>query len=214
MLFVCEGARSGWQCVRGLDNGRCGGCIQAPIGGREYVPDHGPEGANENGFFHEDVEVQIHVKDLPEDGNCASLMSVTDSIGRDGEDTMTDNVLFAFTKEQPTDEELAQAAEFQTVQVVKAQENESNDAYIEVTAVDRAGNAKTSIQVLKIDITKPEISIQFDNHEVENDHFYRRKRTAQIRVIERNFDQKAVDIDGSKMGGQRSLCCLTGQTTG
>ena len=113
---------------------------------------------------------------------------------------MTDNVLFAFTKEQPTDEELAQAAEFQTVQVVKAQENESNDAYIEVTAVDRAGNAKTSIQVLKIDITKPEISIQFDNHEVENDHFYRRKRTAQIRVIERNFDQKAVDITVRKNG--------------
>lgn len=172
----------------------------APIGAENMSLIMEPEGANENGFFHEDVEVQIHVKDLPEDGNCASLMSVTDSIGRDGEDTMTDNVLFAFTKEQPTDEELAQAAEFQTVQVVKAQENESNDAYIEVTAVDRAGNAKTSIQVLKIDITKPEISIQFDNHEVENDHFYRRKRTAQIRVIERNFDQKAVDITVRKNG--------------
>ena len=159
-----------------------------------------PEGANENGFFREDVEIQIDVKDMPKDGNCAALMSVTDSIGKDGEDTITDNVLFAFTKEQPTDEELAQAAEFQTLQVVKAQENESNDAYIEVTAVDRAGNVKTSIQVLKIDVTKPEISIQFDNHEVENDHFYRRGRTAQIRVTERNFDPKAVDITVQKDG--------------
>ena len=130
-----------------------------------------PEGANEHGFFRQDVEIQIQVQDLPEDGNCAALKSVTDSIGKDGEDTITDNVLFIDTNELPTDDELVQTTAFQTVQVVKAQENESNDAYIEVTATDRSGNTKTSIQMLKIDITRPILSIQFDNHD-ERIKFY------------------------------------------
>lgn len=159
-----------------------------------------PEGTNEHGFFRQDVEIHIQVQDLPEDGNCAALKSVTDSIGKDGEDTITDNVLFIDTNELPTDDELVQTTAFQTVQVVKAQENESNDAYIEVTAADRSGNTKTSIQMLKIDITRPILSIQFDNHEAQNGNFYRRARTATIHVTERNFDPSAVDITVRKNG--------------
>lgn len=159
-----------------------------------------PEGANEHGFFNQDVDVRINIQDAPEDDNCAALMSVLDSIGRDGVDTITDNELFSFIKEQPTNEELAQAASFETVQVIDAKENESNDAYIEVTAADRAGNTKTSIQLLKVDVTKPEISIEFDNNNAVNKNFYHEKRIATIHVTERNFDPASVYIEVQKNG--------------
>ncbi|MDE6365898.1 MAG: hypothetical protein K2L86_16855 [Lachnospiraceae bacterium] len=159
-----------------------------------------PEGANENGFFSQDVGIRIQVRENAGSGDCSALRYVTSSVGRDGVDTIADRMLFSFTKECPTDEELSGAAAFQTVQVVNAQENESNDAYIEVTAADRAGNTRTSIRMLKIDVTKPVLSVEFDNRDAPNDSYYRRPRTAAIRVTERNFDPAAVNISIQKDG--------------
>lgn len=161
-------------------------------GGRELTAE--PQGANEHGFFNGDVAVGIRIKDAPEDGNCAALMSVRSSIGKDGADTVTDRELFSFTKTLPTDEELAKASGFDSVQVVNAAANESNEAYIEVTAADRAGNTKTSVQMLKIDVTKPEITVRFDNDNAVNGSFYNRDRTATIQIRERNFDPGAVEV--------------------
>lgn len=159
-----------------------------------------PEGANEHGFFKDDVSVKISIKDAPEDDNCAALMTVTGSVGRDGVDTVTDKELFSFTKELPTDKELADASAFEAVQTVDASENDSNDAYIEVSAVDRAGNTKTSRQQLKIDATKPEIEIRFEQEDALNGSFYSQGRTAVIRVKERNFDLEAVELAVTKDG--------------
>lgn len=166
--------------------------------GKELVVE--PEGANEHGFFNQDVKVRISVKDSPEDDNCAALMSVNSSVGKEGTDTITDKELFAFTKELPTDDELTNASTFETVQTIDAKVNESNEAYIEVTATDRAQNAKTSLQMLKIDVTKPVIDISFDREDGVNGRFYNQSRTATIHVNELNFDASAVEMEITRNG--------------
>ncbi len=159
-----------------------------------------PAGANKNGFYNKDVRVDILVTDAPENDNCAALMTVTGTVGKDGTDTFTDKELFSFTKELPTEEELTEASVFSTVQVIDAKKHESNAAYIEVTATDRSGNTKTSTQLLKIDVTKPQIEITFDNNNAENGSFYPSARTAAIQIREQNFDPSAVDIAVTRDG--------------
>lgn len=163
-----------------------------------------PEGANEHGFFHDDINVKISIKDAPEDDNCAALMIVRSSIGKNGTDTITGKELFSFTKEFPTDAELATASSYESTQTINAKENESNEAYIEVTAIDRAGNTKTSTQALKIDVTKPEITITFDSENAVNGCYYNHSRTATIHVHELNFNPSdtklAITKDGEPFG--------------
>lgn len=160
--------------------------------GRELVME--PDGANKNGFYNKDVKVDILVKDAPENDSCAALMTVTGTVGKDGTDTFTDKELFSFTKELPTEEELDRAAGFSAVEVIDAKMHESNAAYIEVTATDRSGNTRTSARLLKIDVTKPQIEITFDNDNAANGSFFNTARTATIQVHEQNFDPSAVDI--------------------
>lgn len=171
-----------------------------------------PAGANQNGFFNADIRVDINVKDAPEDENCAALMTVSGTVGKDGKDTFTDRELFSFTKEFPTDEELINASGFSTVQVVNAKVHESNAAYIEVTATDRSGNTKTSTQMLKIDVTKPQIEITFDNDNAVNGNFYNAARTAAIQIQERNFDPSTVHILVTK-DGQAYDCQMSDWTS-
>ena len=159
-----------------------------------------PEGANEHGFFHDDIDVKISIKDAPEDDNCAALMTVRSSIGKNGTDTITGKELFSFTKEFPTDAELSTASSYESIQTINAKENESNEAYIEVTAIDRAGNTKTSTQVLKIDVTKPEITITFDNENAANGYYYNHNRTATIHVHELNFNPSDTKLTITKDG--------------
>lgn len=153
-----------------------------------------PEGANEHGFFNDDITIDIQIKDAPEDDNCAALQLVTSSIGRDGTDTITGQELFSFTKSAPTEKELIEASDFHGTQLIDARANESNEAYIEVTATDRSGNTKTSMHPLKIDVTRPEIDISFDHEDAVNGIYYRQGRTVTIHVHELNFNPDAVSV--------------------
>lgn len=159
-----------------------------------------PGGANKHGFFNDDITIDICIKDAPEDDNCAALKSVTSSIGRDGTDTIAGQELFSFTKDAPTEEEIIAASGFQGTQIIDAKANESNEAYIEVTATDRSDNRKTSTQLLKIDVTRPEIEITFDNSDAVNGNYYRQGRTVTIHVHELNFDPDAVFVSVAKDG--------------
>lgn len=159
-----------------------------------------PKGANAHGFFNDDIAVEICVRDAPEDDNCAALKSVTSSVGRDGTDTVAGQELFSFTKEAPTEDEIIAASDFRGTQIIDAKANESNEAYIEVTAADRSDNIRTSIQVLKIDVTRPEIDISFDNNDAVNGNYYRQGRTGTIHVHELNFNPDAVTISVTKDG--------------
>lgn len=157
-----------------------------------------PEGANEHGFFNADVTVDIRVMDAPEDGNCAALRSVTSSVGRDGADTVTEQELFTFVKDAPTEDEIVAASCFDSKQLIDAKANESNEAYIEVTAIDRSENIRTSTQMLKIDVTRPEIEISFDNDNAINENYYQQERTVTVHVHELNFDPNGVSVSVTK----------------
>lgn len=159
-----------------------------------------PRGANEHGFFNDDIIVDIRIKDAPEDGNCSALQTVTSTVGRDGVDTVTRRELFSFVKQAPTEEELTAASGFVGTQRIDAAANESNEAYVEVTATDRSGNTKTSTRLLKIDVTKPEIDITFDGQNALNGRYYRKGRTVTIHVHELNFDPGAVSVSVTKDG--------------
>jgi hypothetical protein len=172
----------------------------APIGekGKELIVE--PVGANPNGFFNDDVKVQISIKDQPGQENCAALMTVKGSVGRDGQDTISDSELFSFSKENPTDDELNAASAFDTVQIIDAKANESNEAYIEVSATDRSDNTAVSTKLLKIDVTAPVVEIDFDNNNAIDGSFYNQNRTATIHVNELNFDENAVKVDITRNG--------------
>lgn len=123
-----------------------------------------PDGANEQGFFNKDIDVDIVITDTPDNNSCASIMTVDTRIGKEGVDTLNRNE-FSFEKPNPTEEELMRATRFAKRLKIKAADNESNEAYIEVTAKDRCGNVKTATKILKIDVTKPVAEVIFDDME-------------------------------------------------
>ena len=75
---------------------------------------------------------------------------------------------------------------------IDAVENESNNAYISVTATDNAGNTNTTTKELKIDVTKPKINISFDNNHAMNGTYYSQNRVAKVEIEELNFDPNEV----------------------
>lgn len=84
---------------------------------------------------------------------------------------------------------------------VSASKNNSNNVILTVKASDNAGNESQSVAKLKIDITRPQISVSYDNNSALNSKLFKDNRTATIVVRERNFDPKKVNViataDGS-----------------
>ncbi len=175
---------------------------QAPAGDGTAELILEPEGANKNGFFNKDISVKIQVKDSPDAQNCAGLKKVESIVGAKGNDKAAQKELFSFAKEQPTEAELIEASGFAVVEQIDAAAYESNEAYIQVTALDRAENSTVTTKKLKIDVTKPEIAISFDknNKKERNTSYFRTDRTAQITIKELNFDPKEVDVRITKDG--------------
>lgn len=63
----------------------------------------------------------------------------------------------------------------------------SNDVTIEVTVTDNAGNEHTEKKELKIDITKPSITVSYDNNDAKNGTYFNSSRTMTIHYKERNI---------------------------
>lgn len=63
----------------------------------------------------------------------------------------------------------------------------SNDVTIEVTVTDNAGNERTEKKELKIDITKPSITVSYDNNDAKNGTYFNSSRTMTIHYKERNI---------------------------
>ncbi|MCP8969384.1 Ig-like domain-containing protein [Ectobacillus ponti] len=72
--------------------------------------------------------------------------------------------------------------------------NNSNRIRVRAVITDRAGNVSAETQEFSIDKTVPEIQVTYDNDRPDADHkdFYKKGRTATIKVMERNFNPKAV----------------------
>lgn len=183
----------GWTSGIVVDN-------EAPAGDHAPQMIIEPEGANKHGFFNQDVSVKIDIKDAPRDGNSAGLRLVTGSVGTAAADTISDKELFSSMEESVSEKLIAESEGFSVVEAIDAKANEGNSAYITVNAVDRSGNMSTETQELKIDVTKPEIEITFDNDNAVNGRYYSSDRRAQISIKELNFDASLVKVMAKRDG--------------
>lgn len=157
-----------------------------------------PAGANDNGFYKEDITVHIAVQDKPDDDNYAALESVSCQITSGQVQEYKE--LYHTSKTGISEDELRQSASFSAEELIDAVKFEGNEASIEVTALDRAGNKTTSTQIMKIDVTAPEIEITFDQEEPVGDRFFITDRMAAITVTEKNFDAGLVEWEVTRDG--------------
>lgn len=174
---------------------------EAPVGAEHMDISIKAHGANAADFFNKDFLVGVSVKDSPFSDNYSGLKSVTYSVGKDNADTKSDVPLYQFTVENPTWLDLVKSASYAADDLlVNAVDNESNEAYLSVTATDKAGNARTTKKIFQIDVTDPEIEVTFDKNLDGGNKYYNEDRTAQIRIHEKNFDPKLVNFIIKKDG--------------
>jgi len=107
------------------------------------------------------------------------------------------DTLFEFKDAMPAKEELVQnwnSVDAKLPITVDSKKNNSNDVVVEVTAVDNAGNITTKCISLKIDVSRPEITVTYDNNNVDSGRYYKADREATIDIKERNFNPDDVEI--------------------
>ena len=77
-----------------------------------------------------------------------------------------------------------------------------NDLVVEVVARDNAGHERKATYEFAIDVTAPKIDVSYDNNDAQNDKYFKKARTATVRVEERNFDPSRFSIltNGSVSG--------------
>ncbi len=158
-----------------------------------------PKGANENGFFNDDFELELYIKDNPDGGSNAALKDVS-YILSSGNGKSETRQLISFDAVNATDSQLDENAVCEDVLKIKASDYESNDTLIELTAIDNAGNTSTAKKQLKIDTTAPQIELEFDGGEPQNGIYYNKARTATVTIREKNFDVDGVSFEITKDG--------------
>ena len=152
-----------------------------------------PKEEEKNGLYKKDVVVGISVTEPSPGNSYAGLKDVTYTVYRDGIETQ-EGSLYHFSKEEPQLNDLKKSYEDAHALTILAKDNNSNDVLLKIKAVDNAGNQTVKEERLSIDITKPRVTLSFDNNRVENEFYFKENRTATITVEERNFSEDAFKI--------------------
>ena len=152
-----------------------------------------PKEEEKNGLYKKDVGVGISVTEPSPGNSYAGLKDVTYTVYRDGIETQAGS-LYHFSKEEPQLNDLKKSYEDAHALTILAKDNNSNDVLLKIKAVDNAGNQTVKEEHLSIDITKPRVTLSFDNNRVENEFYFKENRTALITVEERNFSQDSFKI--------------------
>ncbi|MCD8329371.1 MAG: Ig-like domain repeat protein, partial [Lachnospiraceae bacterium] len=152
-----------------------------------------------NGIYNGDVPFTVQVTDPIRGGTYAGLQSVSYEILCDGVVTQSGNFDAELTPASRRVQSLTKSL------TVNAKKNNSNDVVIWVTAVDNAGNTAAAKQALKIDITKPVISVTYNDIPAENGTYYKDTRVATVTVTERNFDASGVHFSITNTDGTQPV---------
>ena len=152
-----------------------------------------PKEEEKNGLYKKDVGVGISVTEPSPGNSYAGLKDVTYTVYRDGIETQ-EGSLYHFSKEEPQLNDLKKSYDDAHALTILAKDNNSNDVLLKIKAVDNAGNQTVKEEHLSIDITKPRVTLSFDNNRVENEFYFKENRTALITVEERNFSQDSFKI--------------------
>ena len=152
-----------------------------------------PKEEEKNGLYKKDVGVGIYVTEPSPGNSYAGLKDVTYTVYRDGIETQAGS-LYHFSKEEPQLNDLKKSYDDAHALTILAKDNNSNDVLLKIKAVDNAGNQTVKEERLSIDITKPRVTLSFDNNRVENEFYFKENRTALITVEERNFSEDSFKI--------------------
>ena len=172
-----------------------------------------------NGIYTGDVSATINTSEILEQGNsvASGLASVKYTLYRDGKtvsEKYTNQELYQDAYAGKMDGTLGtlqntKSMTFEDEITIPAEVFNSNCVTLVVTAKDRAGNEISNISLtgdrdtdlallrenaIKIDITKPEVSVSYDNNAAENDKYFKALRKATITVKERNLKKENLKI--------------------
>ncbi len=158
-------------------------------------------------IYSGDVTADVKVDDSNDKGAASGIREVRYEVYNNGvktfpsveEEAAGKDCLYKVEFLPESSEEKLEKKNIQMVQELKAvissEKNNSNNVKIKVIAIDNAGNESSEEKSLSIDTTPPKIEISYDNNNVENEKYFKEKRTATIKVTERNFDPAKITAD-------------------
>jgi hypothetical protein len=151
---------------------------------------------NGQDLFNGDVTLSLKITD-PHGGQSSSGLANIDYeiyVGEDRLDaaTMLHTKNTEHTANNYRDPALSYVLE-REVTVPAASHNYNNLRFV-VTAYDNAGNLSTNEYRFGIDITPPQVRVEYDNNDAQNDRYFRADRVATVTVTERNFNPAGVNI--------------------
>lgn len=165
-----------------------------------------PAAPNANGMHNGDVNVDLKVVDpkyagatAADNGHYSGLNKITYKIYTTDTDAVEEGTLFErTTKTEGAVFDNDKLVSYWTGKItVSSEKFNSNNVIVEVTAVDNAGNTRTTttkVGDIKIDITAPTIVVSYDNNDVDSNTFFKADRTATVVITERNFNAKDVVV--------------------
>ncbi len=148
-----------------------------------------------NHIYNSDVDVKIKVVDPDPQNNhdYSGLKSVYYEVRNKGAVTQSGNFnIAAGAARQRSAEETI---------VIDAEKNNSNDVEVYVRATDNSDNVSEGTLRTMVDVTRPVISVTFDNQSPVNGKYYRDARVATVTIRERNFDPNNVRITVTSTDG-------------
>lgn len=83
---------------------------------------------------------------------------------------------------------------------IAADKYEGKDIAVTLEIEDNAGNVSTVEETIKLDTTKPQISVSYDNNNALNGTYYNQSRTATIIIKEYNFNNADVVLTATRDG--------------
>ena len=139
---------------------------------------------NENGFYNSSFSLKLSAKE-EYDG----LQSVAYQIGS------SKLVSADFTNETKM------TTDWTDTYRVIARDNDNNEVKAVLYYYDNAGNPRVrATKTYKVDVTKPVLSVTYDNNNPASQKYYKTNRTATIRIEELNFDAKDVTVKITRNG--------------
>lgn len=144
---------------------------------------------SQNGIFHENVTLQIDVKNPIVNDSYAGLEKVWYTVSATGNVNVSETIELM----NNSNSHIQSHQTFTGTITVPADVYNSNDVKVQAFATDFAGNQGDSeVTELKIDVTNPTISVSWDLNNPSNGRYYKDTRTATVTVTDRNFDPNNV----------------------
>lgn len=143
-------------------------------------------------YYNSDVTLRVTVEDT---------YSGLGRVACKGGKSIDDFVDYAAEAKNAPDGKAGIIYEYAEELVLKASDNNANEVPVRVEYQDNAGHTGVLEQKYQIDITIPEVTVEYDDHEPSAAGLYNRSRTALVTVKERNFDPSDVEFRITSTGG-------------